>query len=880
MKKSFSIIIIFLKKYKFQVLLFLFSFIFEKKFYNIINSTLVEHLFSSVEKSTALLDALFSLSILLILALLIYFLCSNYHPSKILIAWVIVTSIIYLKFRFYDNSFDFLKLEKKYLTSIAYSDILLALCIAIIIFHIVRGLANCFTKAPKVNDPNGFYTDIPLTLLSKEDDIYDRWGFIEGLKNKILATDKTEKSFAIGVIGKWGDGKTTFLNTLEGLLKKEKKVIQLRFNPWMAGSPDKIIELFFSDLSNVLGEFDGNLKNQIVKYSKELISSIDESGLSIFKDFLGNGNDSLSLVEQNEAISTSIKNLKVRLVIYIDDVDRLDKNEALEVLRLIRNTADFKNTFFIVAFDKKYLIDCLRNADIGNCETYLDKIFQLEYYLPITINEKVCENLFFEEILQYLDANQKLVLENIKNPKFSPFMGDYEPSQKIGIYLKNIRDVKRFLNIFLLNFERIKHNIYLSDYIAINILRLKYPEVYFELYENKGKYLTSGSNNQYTTIMSEDKLIAPKSPLHRTQFKNTILYNELGNLNKYSLNEITKDESVKIIFDLFQNDERVKRSLNNHHLSIIYPNSFNRYFDFYMEGSLDQMGYDKAFKKSPDDFKKFILSKISLNIITDLQLSLENTKPNNKVEFETLANGIVYFANIIAHEERFNNYGYNELAFIKQLGGLKKNYNSVLSDIYENSIEDYKEFLINLFSTQNETNLFGINVLTQLINNINNDDKHNKFYSENLILSSEDAIDLCFNIYKQTLNKETSLNNLVWKIYLKNRELYSDKESEKLKNIDANFKNFIVEKDFVQFLIDMIRERRDSNSFNVDEFYEKLFETKEFFIQEIKKQSKKLNNKDICNEFLKFWEALESPFANEVVKAFQAKYLKKFDLNN
>ncbi len=585
MEIKISIISSFLKKYKFHFLLLLFSLIFEKKFLEIINATLVKHLFSSIEKSTTFLDVFFILSVLLILGLLIFFLFSNYHPSKTLTAWIIVTSIIYVKFRFFANCFDFLKVENRHLPSFAYSDILLLLSIAIIIFYLIRELTNHFIKTPKVNDPNGFYTDIPLTLLKKEDDIYNRLDFIEELKNKILATNNTEKSFAIGVIGKWGDGKTTFLNTLEVLLKKERKVIQLKFNPWMAGSADKIIELFFSDLSGVLGEFDGNLKNQIVKYSKELISSIDESGLSIFKDLLGKGNDNLSLVEQNEAISTSIKNLKARLVIYIDDVDRLDKKEVLEVLRLIRNTADFKNTFFIVAFDKTYLIECLKKSDVSKSETYLDKIFQLEYYLPVTLDEKACEKIFFIEVAKYLDTDQKLVLQKIANPEPSPFMRANEASPKISMYLKNVRDIKRFLNVFLLNFERVKHNIYLPDYIAINILRLKYPEVYLELYNNTYKYLTTNKGEQFAIDTNE--LTLNISDPSSSGYSNTTLFKELGNIDKYSLNEITREESCKLVGSIFKNSTSFKRTLSNNHLSIIHPNSFNRYFDFYMEGRLD-----------------------------------------------------------------------------------------------------------------------------------------------------------------------------------------------------------------------------------------------------------------------------------------------------
>jgi len=54
----------------------------------------------------------------------------------------------------------------------------------------------------------------------------------------------------------------------------------------------------------------------------------------------------------------------------------------MEVIRLIRNTANFYNTFFIVSYDKVYVNNALKEAAIHNHEKFLEKIFQLEVNLP------------------------------------------------------------------------------------------------------------------------------------------------------------------------------------------------------------------------------------------------------------------------------------------------------------------------------------------------------------------------------------------------------------------------------------------------------------------------------------------------------------------
>ncbi len=250
-----------------------------------------------------------------------------------------------------------------------------------------------------------------------------------------------------------------------------------------------------------------------------------------------------------------------------------------------------------------------------------------------------------------------------------------------------------------------------------------------------------------------------------------------------------------------------------------------------------------------------------------MQLSLENTTVSSKEQFEKLILGIVFFANTPGTYYNYSHFGYNGLVFLNQLGGLTKTNNNIIKDYYDNDMQAYKRFIISLLFNDEEPTLFMIDFFIRLI-------EKNEY--NNSIFSYEE-IQLFFNeIYLQTLNKEENLNNKVWNIYNKSRKLYEE-EVEKIAAIDLIFKNFIIKKDFNQFLSDLINQCHEKidGGFRVINFYERFFKSKEEFIKEIKFQSKNTYNKDICEEFLTFWSEVEALKNGECLKGFQFKYLEK-----
>ena len=90
---------------------------------------------------------------------------------------------------------------------------------------------------------------------------------------------------------------------------------------------------FYMLLANYLMGINRRIANLIKKYLDILDAKLNY-GISNILD-----NESLNSIQDN--ISKSLKKLDERIVIIIDDIDRLSSEEILEVFRIIRGSANF-----------------------------------------------------------------------------------------------------------------------------------------------------------------------------------------------------------------------------------------------------------------------------------------------------------------------------------------------------------------------------------------------------------------------------------------------------------------------------------------------------------------------------------------------------------
>lgn len=337
---------------------------------------------------------------------------------------------------------------------------------------------------------DGFVTDC-----FRQDHLQDvGWEkYAESLLVRLEATSLDDTSFSVALTGKWGTGKSTFLGYLKKELKK-RNLNYLEFNPWLSNSAENIVKDFFESLNVKLQELGIELGDEIDDYVRLLFQWGNESFVSHVNDVIGFG-DKQDLGSLRYKISEELNELDCKIYIMIDDVDRLQSNEIFEILKLIRNTADFNHIVYIVTFDKEYVINSLQALNIAKHEEYLKKIFQMELTFP-TFENYLITHLFNEELSGHSHypaslQNQLKILE--------PVLG--QDKIYLGQYLSNFRDAKRLVNELLLNLDYIVKQGVVDDFnirdlFLIQLLEFTDGKAFLQLKDNLWTFVDACSTDK------------------------------------------------------------------------------------------------------------------------------------------------------------------------------------------------------------------------------------------------------------------------------------------------------------------------------------------------------------------------------------------------
>ncbi len=439
--------------------------------------------FLSLCKKTFVVDIIF----LTLLSISLIFFVQQIRKHKVptlnsLVLSTVIFSLYYFVFK-NENGYVFYHFTIEYLNQFTYSFVS-------IFSMLILSISYRLYQLPLTKGPSRFSFIEDSPSIEKYNDVYSRSLYAESVA-KHLESTSTDESFAVGVIGDWGSGKSDFMNRLKKCLEQNNDNIVFTFNPWRINKVDGIVEEFFNSLSKHLEPFNQSIGSIINDYSSRVLKGARETQLKLIDALIDNWFQEKDIHERYKKINDSIKATSKRLVVFIDDVDRLTAKEIIEVLRIIRNTASFANTFFIVSIDQKYIIEVLKNTkEITNEEEYLKKVFQLTITLP-TFKKQVFTNEFKKHILTSdLSEKEKRLLSsnfsiNIEDDNIDTFTDLLAPNAPEFLFpsltedlLDNLRDLKRFCNSFKLTYNLLKDEVEIKDLILLELIRNKNILVY------------------------------------------------------------------------------------------------------------------------------------------------------------------------------------------------------------------------------------------------------------------------------------------------------------------------------------------------------------------------------------------------------------------
>ena len=336
------------------------------------------------------------------------------------------------------------------------------------------------------------YFDGDQPVERREDDRLGRRSFAESLARQVQAVP-AKHGFTIGITGEWGSGKTSVLNMVAETLECEGPMTAvLRFNPWLFGSADELVTRFFRELSTQLGESKYDMLKDVARAFSELgkvaapLSPVPWTvGVANLFVWLVNGSTQpRSLVAEREHLRKALGESSSRVVVLVDDIDRLEANEIRELMRLVRLTSDLPNVVFLLAFDRGHVCRSLGETE-SEGQRYLDKIVQVTYNLPV-VRETSLPGILLPLLEQRV--RDHCVTELDPEVWRSVFYEVIKP------LLGNLRDVKRYLTSLTVTLDMIGGEVALADLLSMEAIRILRPELFDALKTNSELLVESSSD--------------------------------------------------------------------------------------------------------------------------------------------------------------------------------------------------------------------------------------------------------------------------------------------------------------------------------------------------------------------------------------------------
>ena len=363
---------------------------------------------------------------------------------------------------------------------ICYIDIFLVICISLSITKHksykeekkeLQSIKENYRKSCTERKQNGYLIDQP--IVAKDEDLLGRRDKANALADRIFHTNTSETAFTLGLTAPWGAGKTSFMLAMEEHLKEQHgtTIILWKFNPWLHRKAPNLTQVFFEELSNRLSPYNSDLASNFTHYVNSILAKEDNMWVQLSTLLLPQRFKAKNVGEQYESLKQEIRQLRRKIFVFIDDVDRLDGEELTELFSLVRNISSFPNMSYILAYDKEYVATQLQKKFDAHTYRYMEKIVQAEYPLAkITPKqlEKIIEDIFdsmgdeYIALKEYLDSSHLQLVH----------------------HLPSLRSIKHIHNCLLSLPNELQEKVRLFDWFIIELLRIQYPRLFEFLKEN------------------------------------------------------------------------------------------------------------------------------------------------------------------------------------------------------------------------------------------------------------------------------------------------------------------------------------------------------------------------------------------------------------
>jgi hypothetical protein len=198
-----------------------------------------------------------------------------------------------------------------------------------------------------------------------EEDAVGRASLVDSLSVKLMIS----KSPVLALFGQLGSGKTSTLNLLREHL--DDKAIVVSFSTWLPGSQETFTAYLLSDIANECQ------KHYIVpglrKSAKRLAKALGKD-VPVLRSYF----ESLPEATQRDDIASlnaALERLPKRVIVLLDELDRMEKDELITLLKVIRGVSHLPNLSFVCAGDFKTIVKTVKGDLNEENIAYFEKFF-------------------------------------------------------------------------------------------------------------------------------------------------------------------------------------------------------------------------------------------------------------------------------------------------------------------------------------------------------------------------------------------------------------------------------------------------------------------------------------------------------------------------
>lgn len=358
-----------------------------------------------------------------------------------------------------------------------------------------------------MNNHKSSLSDIPLTSSTND---FGTEKYVEGL---IRFIEHSDAPITIALKGEWGSGKTSLMNRLyNDLCSSDKEFIGIMINTWeysMLSTPEETVVKIIIHLVNSLSDNDPNTREKLINITKNAVNfvmrGVREWGKGVIPGgFMGIAMESMNVPNQiftpdgnrssvtlsdlkdslTNAISKSLGDSKKGVIIFVDDLDRLNPPLAVQILELLKNIFTLDNCIFVLAIDYDVVVKGLepkfgpyKPENDREFRSFFDKIIQVPFSLPVSNYRPmdfVFDSLVAINYITRAERNIPIIQKSIEHIVVS----------SVG---KNPRAIKRLINTLSLldcisKCTSDDNDINSIEYKIINFaivsLQVCYPKIY------------------------------------------------------------------------------------------------------------------------------------------------------------------------------------------------------------------------------------------------------------------------------------------------------------------------------------------------------------------------------------------------------------------